>query len=122
MHGSSPTIDFPARRAFGGPSSWLNLPRRARWRHGSGCSWSLPDFPGHRLRSGCTTTPVDSLLGRISTTRTCRLGIEYDGSTHRETMTADNRRQNRVINAGHRLLRFSAADVLSCLESVVLVV
>jgi len=51
-----------------------------------------------------------------------RLGIEYDGSTRRETLTADNRRQNRLINAGYRLLRFSAADVLSEPDSVVLVV
>jgi very-short-patch-repair endonuclease len=52
----------------------------------------------------------------------CRLGIEYDGSTHRDNLTADNRRQNRLINAGYKLLRFSAADVLSCPDSVVLVV
>jgi len=51
-----------------------------------------------------------------------RLGIEYDGSTHRESLAADNRRQNRLINAGYRLLRFSAADVLSAPESVVLLV
>jgi hypothetical protein len=48
-----------------------------------------------------------------------RLAIEYDGSTHRESLTADNRRQNRMINAGYRLLRFSAADVLSAPDSVV---
>jgi len=51
-----------------------------------------------------------------------RLAIEYDGSTHRETLTADNRRQNRLINAGYRLLRFSAADVLSAPDSVVFLV
>ncbi len=48
-----------------------------------------------------------------------RLAIEYDGSTHRESLTDDNRRQNRLINAGYRLLRFSAADVLSDPDSVV---
>lgn len=47
-----------------------------------------------------------------------RLAIEYDGATHRESLTADNRRQNRLINAGYRLLRFSAADVLSAPDSV----
>ncbi len=51
-----------------------------------------------------------------------RLAIEYDGSTHRESLTADNRRQNRLINAGYRLLRFSAADVLSAPDSVVFLV
>lgn len=48
-----------------------------------------------------------------------RLALEYDGATHRESLTADNRRQNRLINAGYRLLRFSAADVLSARDSVV---
>jgi very-short-patch-repair endonuclease len=40
-----------------------------------------------------------------------RLGIEYDGGTHRESLEEDNRRQNRLLNAGYRLLRFTAADV-----------
>jgi len=51
-----------------------------------------------------------------------RLVIEYDGSTHRDSLTADNRRQNRLINAGYRLLRFSAADVLYAPDSVVFLV
>jgi very-short-patch-repair endonuclease len=51
-----------------------------------------------------------------------RLALEYDGSTHRESLTADNRRQNRLINAGYRLLRFSAADVLYAPDSVVFLV
>lgn len=41
-----------------------------------------------------------------------RLVIEYDGGNHRERLVDDNRRQNRLINAGFRLLRFTAADVL----------
>ena len=51
-----------------------------------------------------------------------RLAIEYDGSTHRESLTADNRRQNRLLNSGYKLLRFSAADVLSTPDSVVALV
>jgi len=51
-----------------------------------------------------------------------RLAIEYDGSTHRKSLAADNRRQNRLINAGYRILRFSAAEVLSDRDSVVLTV
>jgi len=51
-----------------------------------------------------------------------RLAIEYDGSSHRESLAADNRRQNRLIDAGYRLLRFSASDVLSAPESVVALV
>lgn len=41
-----------------------------------------------------------------------RLVIEYDGATHRDSITADNRRQNRLVEAGYLILRFSAADVL----------
>ncbi len=51
-----------------------------------------------------------------------RLALEYDGSTHRENLTSDNRRQNRLIDAGFRLLRFTAADVLSAPDSVVALV
>lgn len=42
----------------------------------------------------------------------CGLAIEYDGAGHRETMTEDNRRQNRLLATGVRLLRFTASDVL----------
>ncbi len=41
-----------------------------------------------------------------------RLGVEYDGETHRISLVEDNRRQNRLLGAGVRLLRFTAADVL----------
>ena len=34
-----------------------------------------------------------------------RLGLEYDGSVHRETLVADNRRQNRLLN------RLPAAEI-----------
>jgi very-short-patch-repair endonuclease len=39
------------------------------------------------------------------------LAIEYDGGNHRDRLVDDNRRQNGLINAGLRLLRFTAADV-----------
>lgn len=48
-----------------------------------------------------------------------RLGIEYDGGSHRDSLAEDNRRQNRLLNAGVRLLRFTAADVLRNPETVV---
>ena len=38
-----------------------------------------------------------------------RLVIEYDGATHRSSLAADNRRQNRLVDAGYRVLRFTAA-------------
>ncbi len=49
-----------------------------------------------------------------------RLGLEYDGGTHRLSLVDDNRRQNRLLNAGFRLLRFTASDVLRNPESVVM--
>ena len=51
-----------------------------------------------------------------------QLAIEYDGATHRGSLAADNRRQNRMVDAGYRLLRFTAADLLSAPDSVVTLV
>ena len=48
-----------------------------------------------------------------------RLGIEYDGAIHRGSLAEDNRRQNALLNAGVRLLRFTAADVLHHPDAVV---
>ena len=48
-----------------------------------------------------------------------RLVIEYDGATHKDSVTEDDRRQNRLLSAGYRLLRFSAADVLGTPDLVV---
>ena len=48
-----------------------------------------------------------------------KLGIEYDGGTHRTTLVADNRRQNRLLEAGIRLLRFTAADIYNRPHAVV---
>ena len=48
-----------------------------------------------------------------------RLGIEYDGETHRESLVEDNRRQNRLLAAGFRLLRFTGGDVYRRSETVV---
>lgn len=51
-----------------------------------------------------------------------RLGIEYDGGTHRDSLAEDNRRQNRLLNAGYRLLRFTARDILREPDTVVALV
>src|SRR5436189_5416482 len=51
-----------------------------------------------------------------------RLVIEYDGSTHRDSLAADNRRQNRLIDSGHRILRFTAADVIETPAAVIVLV
>ena len=42
---------------------------------------------------------------------TKRLVLEYDGGNHRDRLVEDDRRQNLLLNAGFRLLRFTAADV-----------
>jgi len=47
-----------------------------------------------------------------------KLAIEYDGSTHRDSLVADNQCQNRLVDAGYRLLRFTATDVVSNPASV----
>lgn len=48
------------------------------------------------------------------------LGIEYDRGVHRKSVAEDNRRQNRLLDAGVRLLRFTAGDVLNNPDSIVL--
>ena len=48
-----------------------------------------------------------------------RLGIEYDGAAHKNQLAEDNRRQNLLLEAGVRLLRFTASDVLSTPNLVV---
>lgn len=42
-----------------------------------------------------------------------RLVLEYDGGHHRERLVEDDRRQNLILNAGYRILRFTAADLRS---------
>jgi len=48
-----------------------------------------------------------------------RVGLEYDGGSHRDSLVEDNRRQNRLLSAGFRLLRFTAADVYNTPDAVV---
>jgi hypothetical protein len=47
-----------------------------------------------------------------------KLVLEYDGGNHRERLVEDDRRQNLLINAGFRLLRFTAADMHNRAEIV----
>ena len=48
-----------------------------------------------------------------------RIGIEYDGATHRDSLADDDSRQNALLDAGVRLLRFTARDVMGNPASVV---
>ena len=68
--------------------------------------------------------PVHDRLGRFVGRpdlfyRDCRLGLEYDGGTHRHSLAEDNRRQNRLLDAGVSLLRFTATDIFQNPASVV---
>jgi hypothetical protein len=47
-----------------------------------------------------------------------RLAIEYDGGNHRDRLVDDNRRQNGLVGAGIRLLRFTASDVYGTPDTV----
>ncbi len=40
-----------------------------------------------------------------------KLGIEYDGENHRDRLTDDNRRQNRLQRVGISLLRYTGPDL-----------
>lgn len=65
-----------------------------------------------RPEAQVTIRDGNRFLGRVDLYyREQRLGIEYDGGTHRESLTEDNRRQNRLLEAGVRLLRFTAGDI-----------
>ena len=48
-----------------------------------------------------------------------KLGIEYDGAMHAVSLADDNRRQNRLLLSGVRLLRFTAGDIYHRPEAVV---
>jgi very-short-patch-repair endonuclease len=54
--------------------------------------------------------------------RAQRLGLEYDGGVHRHSLAEDNRRQNRLLDAGVRLLRFTAGDIYNAPERLVTLV
>lgn len=47
------------------------------------------------------------------------LGIEYDGENHRDRLASDDQRQNRLLRAGVRLLRYTAIDLSSRSAAVV---
>jgi len=51
--------------------------------------------------------------------REARLALEYDGGNHRDRLVEDDRRQNVLLNAGYRLLRFTAADIYNRADVVV---
>lgn len=48
-----------------------------------------------------------------------RLILEYDGANHRDRLVEDNCRQNLLLSAGFRLLRFTATDIYQHPQAVV---
>jgi len=50
---------------------------------------------------------------------TARLVVEFDGGNHRERLVSDDRRQNLLMNAGYRVLRFTASDIYQRADIVV---
>lgn len=47
------------------------------------------------------------------------VAIEYDGDNHRDRLVEDNRRQNRLLEIGVRLLRYTAPDLRTRANAVV---
>jgi hypothetical protein len=50
------------------------------------------------------------------------LVIEFDGGNHRTRLVADDRRQNSIVDAGYRILRFTSADVYGRPDAVIALV
>jgi very-short-patch-repair endonuclease len=48
-----------------------------------------------------------------------RLVVEFDGGNHRDRLVEDNRRQNKLMNGGYTVLRFTASDVFNRPDAVV---
>ena len=51
--------------------------------------------------------------------REAALVLEYDGGNHRDRLVEDDRRQNLIVSAGYRMLRFTAADLRDRPDAVV---
>lgn len=48
-----------------------------------------------------------------------QLVVEFDGANHRDRLVTDNRRQNALVGAGYRVLRFTTADLSGRPQAVV---
>ena len=64
--------------------------------------------------------PTGDFLGRADLYYpSAHLVVEFDGGSHRERLIEDDRRQNGILSAGYRLLRFTSADLRARSASVV---
>ena len=50
---------------------------------------------------------------------TARLVVEFDGGNHRDRLVADDQRQNALVNAGFRVLRYTSVDVYQRPDAIV---
>ena len=77
---------------------------------------SLPSLAvQHEVVSG-----TGQVLGRLDLAFVgIKLGIEYDGAHHVHSLAEDDQRQNRLINAGWVLLRFTAQDFYRRPEGII---
>jgi len=71
----------------------------------------LAGLPRPEVQSTFATARAGSWAGLTSTTQHPGSPSSNDGSNHRERLVEDNRRQNLLINAGFRMLRFTGADI-----------
>jgi len=51
--------------------------------------------------------------------RAAHLVIEFDGGNHRDRLITDDRRQNLLVGAGYRMLRFTVADLRGRPDTIV---
>ncbi len=64
--------------------------------------------------------PRDRFLARADLLyEAARLVIEFDGANHRDRLTSDDRRQNLLVTAGYRVLRFTTADIKNRADDVI---
>lgn len=96
-----------ARRAVGLAEPKSESPMESRLRMllvGAGLPRPQAQVPVH--------DPAGIFAGRLDLYYPkARLGLEYDGENHRERLTDDNRRQNRLQKLGIALLRYTAPDL-----------
>jgi Protein of unknown function (DUF559) len=125
-------IDMAVRAGLTDASALGSYAEAAKGRHGAGKLRSLAAFAAPaespmetRLRwlliqAGLPRPEVQTnlrdgkarFIGRADLYYpAAKLILEYDGGNHRERLVEDDRRQNLLINAGFRILRFTAADI-----------
>src|SRR5260370_4812483 len=105
---------IPEQRASlgsGALSTWRSQRSSPQWKAGSACCSCSHGFRGRKFKCLSMTKKVGSWPVQHLLYRRQRLAIEFDGGNPRDRLVDDNRRQNGLVGAGYRLLRFTSADV-----------